>query len=545
MDLIKKVRKYLKDNHLDYLLVNSTNEFLVEYNDLEENSRYLLTKFSGSTGEALISQKDIFLFVDGRYHEQADLEVDKNLVTVIKMKVGESFVSHLSKKIHSGKTLAVVAKKISQGNFEILTTMVKKKNAEITLLPFDPVMQEFNVVHKKNKCEKIDVEIAGMSSDAKFDLISKNLNEQDAILTTNLEEISSLCNLRDFSSNYSSKITRAKCLITSCGVVLFSDCTIKLGNSFEIKPLDEFELYIQNLNIINTIFVDKITINANDYKILGDKAVGFGKNYIKEMKSVKNQAEIEHYKKSFEKTDKALYAIREYIEQNENLSEADVSSKLEEYFYKFGAKSLSFKSIVAKDKNAALAHYSKNSKTEILKDGSLLLIDCGAYYEGGYATDCTRVFVKGSPTKLQKKVYTTVLKGFLKAFNKKINSKTTGFSLDRAARKILEENKPSGFEFSHSLGHGIGIGVHESPPSLAFSPLAKTPLVENMCFTIEPGLYNAKHFGVRLENSCYIEKDGESLVIKSFSDMCFEDKLIDYDLLTPTEKRQLKKFKVK
>jgi Xaa-Pro aminopeptidase len=238
-------------------------------------------------------------------------------------------------------------------------------------------------------------------------------------------------------------------------------------------------------------------------------------------------------------------ATREFIEKHENLSEYDVAKNLEENFYKFGAKSLSFKSIVAKDQNSALAHYSKSSKTEVLTDGSLVLIDCGAYYEGGYATDCTRVFVKGTPSKLQQKIYTTVLKGFLKAFNKKITPNTSGFCLDKAARTVLLMNATAGFNFSHSLGHGLGISVHESPPSLAFSPTAKSPLKPNMCFTIEPGLYNPKLFGIRLENSCYLEGGKEGLIIKSFTNMCFEKKLIDFDLLTQTEKKQLKFFEVK
>ena len=117
MDLIKEVRQFLKDNRLDYLLVNSTNEFLVEYADLRENSRYLLTNFSGSTGDALISQKNIFLFVDGRYYEQADLEIDKNSTTVVRMKLGESLSHLLTKKIKSNKTLAMVAKKNSQVHY--------------------------------------------------------------------------------------------------------------------------------------------------------------------------------------------------------------------------------------------------------------------------------------------------------------------------------------------------------------------------------------------------------------------------------------------
>ncbi len=527
MNLIERVRKFLKDNKIDYLLVNSTNEFLAEYPDLMENSRYLLTNFSGSTGDALISQKDISLFVDGRYHEQADSEVDKNVVKVIKMKMGESFSSCLETKLILNKTLAIVSKKVSQRRLEILQKALKKKNIKIKLLDFDPIeKQEAKNKEQKAKesIKKVDIKIAGLSTEEKIKKIAQNLKKEEAILVTNPEEVSYILNLRDFSKNYSSVIY-TKCLITKNKTEISDKINIK--------------------NSINKVYVDKASITAYDYNLLGKKAENLKENYIKEVKSVKTNSEIEHYKKCFERTDKALFATRKFIEKTDNISEYDIAKNLEENFYKFGAKSLSFKSIVARDKNSALAHYSKNSKTEILTNGSLVLIDCGAYYEGGYATDCTRVFVKGNPSKLQKNVYTSVLKGFLKAFNKKITSKTTGFALDKAARKILSENAPKGFEFSHALGHGIGISVNESPPILAFSPQAKTPLKPNMCFTIEPGLYNPEHFGIRLENSCYLTKEKDNFIIKSFSNLCFEKKLIDFDMLTRIEKKQLKDFELK
>lgn len=534
MNIVEKARKFLKDNKIDYLLVNSTNEYLVEYNDLSENSRYQLTNFSGSVGDAILSQKDIFLFVDGRYHQQADLEVNKKTVTVVKMKVGESFSNRLIEKLSPNKTIAIVSTKNSQGRLEILENALKKKNIEVKLIDFDPI-EANEKAKQKLKHTAIDIAITGLSTEEKVLKITKNLKKDEAILVTNLEEISYLCNSRDFSKNYNSTI-KGKCII-------------KKGDQKINLITDGLEKEIRKLKDIKKIFVDKVSITAYDYKLLGEKSdllqvSPLKVNYIKQLKAVKTNAEIKHYKDCFKRTDKALMATRKFIENNEGLSEFDIAQKLEENFYKFGAKSLSFKSIVAKDKNAALAHYSQNSKTEILKEGSLILIDCGAYYEGGYATDITRVFVKGKPSQLQKEVYTTVLKGVLKAFRKKITSATTGFSLDKAARTVLNKNKPEGFEFSHSLGHGIGISVHESPPSLAFSPLAKTQLKPNMCFTIEPGLYNPKKFGVRLENSCYLAREQGGFLIKSLTNMPFEKKLIDFSMLTPTEKKQIKSFGV-
>lgn len=548
MNLIENVRNFLKSNNIDYLLVNSTNEFLVEYNDLEENARYFLTNFSGSTGDAIISQKDIFLFVDGRYHEQADLEVNPELVTVVKMNLGESLSELIAHKIKKNKTFAMVSTKNSQGRFEILSALLNTKGVNIKLLDYDPVIT--NLTIKKQapsvKVEQIDKSITGLCADDKFKKIAKKIPNREAILTTNLEEISYLCNIRDFSKQYSTKLQKGKCLVSSDIVTLFTDYDIpQIGEYFKVLKLNEYENYIVNLSIIDKFHVDKTELTAYDYNLISQKAAALKENYIRNMKAEKTKEEIDHYKKSFEKTDNALLATREFIEKNNNISEYDIAKNLEENFYKFGAKSLSFNSIVAKDKNSALAHYSKNSKDEVLKDGSLVLIDCGAYYEGGYATDCTRVFVKGKPSNDQIKVYTTVLKGFLKGINKKITKTTTGFLVDKAARKVLDQNKPKGFEFSHSLGHGIGISVHEAPPRLAPSPSAKIILKPNMCFTIEPGIYNKNFGGVRLENSCYLAEENDKHFIKSFSNMCFEKKLIDFSLLSATEKKQLKAFEVK
>ena len=214
--------------------------------------------------------------------------------------------------------------------------------------------------------------------------------------------------------------------------------------------------------------------------------------------------------------------------------------RLREEFINYGAKSLSFNSIVAINQNSALAHYAKNAKDVILTEGSLVLIDCGAYYESGLATDITRVFVKGEPNELQKTVYTTVLKAFLNSFNYSNGGKDfTGFEIDTQAHSILD-NKIDGFTFGHGLGHGIGINVHEAPPNLSQNEIAKTLIVDGMTFTIEPGLYKNGFFGVRLENSCYF-KDND---IHSFVNMNYERKLINFEMLTDEELEELANFEV-
>ncbi len=506
-------REILEQYGVDCLLVNSTNEFLVEYNLLEDNSRYKITNFSGSTGDALVTPETIFLFVDGRYHIQADLEVDHSRVEVVKLLQGQKFVERLALIVGKNKTIGVFAKKNSQAQVELF-----KKYFNVKLLNED-------IFTPEGFAKKLEIEsVPGISPEEKVQGIQSVMSEDEAILITNAEEVSYIFNKRSYSSPYSSKIY-GKAIIYPTSVELF-------------MPEAFGDFYDEIKNFQGKIFVDKATINAFDYNLIKDKAVEMKANPIRLMKCVKAEEEIDHLKSAFERTDNALLALRNFIETNENLSEFDIAQRLEEEFYKQGAKGLSFKSIVAKDKNSALAHYSKSSKDEIVQDGSLVLVDCGAYFEEGLATDITRVFVKGTPTELQKQVYTTVLRTFLNCYN--CQNFETGYDIDATARFFIQSNLIEGFVFNHGLGHGIGINVHENPPSLSPSELGKSKIKNNMCFTIEPGLYNEKHFGVRLENSCYLD-NGK---IQSFSSMPFESKLINFDLLSEQEKEWLEEFEV-
>ncbi len=522
-EYIEKARLFLDREQIDYLLVNSTNEFLVEYNELERNSRYFLTGFSGSTGDALVSKDNIYLFVDGRYHVQADLEVNHEDITVVKLQIGDRVIDELAKRMTEGSTLGICSRKNSQFRYENLVKYLGQKNISVKLFDIDPIEKEQS--QKVQNLTEIPIELTGKTSAEKIKEL--NLQDGEAILITNLEELSYIYNLRNFDKTNSCSV-EGKALFSKDKDYLFKDETLK-----------DFDEFIKNCDF-KTIYVDEMTITAHDYALLGDKASKIKINPISMSKCVKTDTEIEHYKDAFSRTDKALADTGKFIAEHDNISEYDIKVELEKNFKKYGAIGQSFTSIIAKDENSALAHYSKSSKDEIVKDGSLVLIDCGGYYKGGLATDITRVFVKGEPNQLQKTVYTTVLKAFLRAFNTK--EFTCGFDIDDVAREFLAKNAPEGFVFNHGLGHGIGISVHESPPRLSTgTPDSLVDLEDNMCFTIEPGLYKQGYFGVRLENSCYL-KNG---VINSFVKMHYEKKLIDYSMLDEQELSWLEEFEVK
>jgi len=490
---LKKILDKLK---IDYLLVNSTNEYLVEYSELSENARYTLTGFSGSTGDALITKENIFLFVDGRYHTQADEEVKKG-ITVVKLQLGQKQDEEIRKLIDRNKILGIVSKKVSQARLEGF------KGYKVKLLDKDPI---------NNHTE---------SHNAPAVKAFEQICYKPAlpVFVANLEEVSYITGLRDFSKDCSSKIWKKLFIDTNGQIKLFEND-------------NHCSQFLKNFN--EKLIVDKATINAFDYALIKNPI--HRTSELKLMKAVKTEVEIEAYKDAFKKTDMALKAIREYIETHEHLSEYDISKQLIKEFKKYGAKNLSFNPIVAINEHSALAHYSKNDKKTFLNDGDLVLIDCGAYYESGLATDITRVFVKGCSNSLQKRVYTRVLKAFLNCYHSNLQ---TGYEIDTLAHTILDGDVDD-FVFSHGLGHGIGINVHEAPPALNKTEVANTEIQDNMTFTIEPGLYKPKFFGIRLENSCY-KKEGK---IHSFVKMGYEGKLIDYNLLTEQEKEWLKEFEI-
>ena len=247
------LRKFMLDENIDCLLVNSTNEFLMEYNSLQNNSRYKVTGFSGSTGDALITFDNVYLFVDGRYHIQADLEVDTQITTVVKLQTGQTFIDEMLNKVPPSKILGIFSKKISQSTLEKIQSRVKVK-----LLSIDP-LDTVELV-QKNAMVELSEQLTGLSTEKKIEKL--NLNADEALVLTNLEDVSYLFNMRDFSTPFSSKI-KGKAVVLQ-------------NNAFLFTTQREFEEYIKALN--KKIFIDRSTINAYDYALTQVTEIEINKN---------------------------------------------------------------------------------------------------------------------------------------------------------------------------------------------------------------------------------------------------------------------------
>lgn len=538
--MIDKLREFLKDNNLDCLLVNTTDEFLVEYNELCNCARYCVTGFSGSTGDVLVTKERVYQFADGRYHEQADAEVDHETTDVVKLQLGQTFLSELAARIAPESVVGVVSDKISLNFYKALKYALNKKHCKIKPLDFDPVgiFKELKPSDNGQTVKQIDLSIAGVSADEKFKKLAKKLKNDEAYLDTHLENIAYFTNCRQYKTPFSSTF-KAKMLVRKQKAQIYTnekfDTTI--GKHFEILPLKDFSNGLKNAN---KVIFNPSTINYRDFTLIKSKAQESPKDFIKEAKAIKNSAEIEHFKKNFERTDNVVNKAFMLTQTRKNLTELGLSDAVEKEYLAQGANQLSFKTILAAGANSSIIHYSHPSNKVKIKDGDFVLLDCGGHFEGGYSTDITRTFVKGKATALQKKVYTTVMKMFLNAYHHRITPRTTGFTLDKIARKIHAQSGLKDFNFNHGLGHGVGINVHENPPTISCGPSGKRILKENMVFTIEPGLYKAGFGGVRLENTVYLTKVNGELKIQSFSHVPFQEEAIDYSILNEQEKKWLK-----
>lgn len=535
---MKQSLTYLKLKNNEYILLKSKDDLTLEHN--KNTPLYKFTEFSGTAGEAIQDNRGkITLFVDPRYHIQAENETKEKNINVVKLGMKTSFVEALKSRLHQGDTLFIPSKSTKISTFKTF----KKELKGINLKPYDTKDEpEINA-----KIETVPIKICGIAYNKKIEKLRRAVKSKN-ILLTSLEDVSYLLNLRCYNMTNTSVI-RAKMLITKKEAYVFSNHILPKLEGVKTLSLADMAKILKKIK--DEILIDENNITLNDFDLVQNPHF-VRKNPVAKMASIKNASEIRHYKEAFKKLDDTLFAFREKIEAG--LSECKLKEIFEKELIRHGALGTSFKTILAIGENSSSVHYSNCDKNKIIKEGDILLLDCGGYYEGGYATDITRVFVcpQKKPKKIGdktstkvpqkiKEIYTAVLKAQLHVFfGKFIETKP----MDNLARKILrpyEKKTKGGFSFPHSLGHGIGIPVHQAPPTLTLNPKLNYKLQNNMVFTIEPGLYNNTtdkgNFGIRLENTVYYDKKRNKKV--SLSKFPYEESLIDKTMLTKKEQKWL------
>lgn len=282
-------------------------------------------------------------------------------------------------------------------------------------------------------------------------------------------------------------------------------CRIKPYRQKELLDLIEKTLDRE----CNSIGVDELSLSLfNKLKEkFKDKAIRCREDIIWTMRRVKDPDEIKMLEKAGDLASIGMEAVGEHL--REGVKENEIAAEATYAMIRNGAQDRAFPIIIASGSRSAYPHADITDRK--LRGGDLVTVDIGAVYKN-YRSDITRTFILGEPTKEQKEIFELVLEAKATAITRyKDGSRCS--EVDGAARSIIK-NAGYGEYFIHSLGHGIGLDVHE-PPNIGEENLET--LSAGNVVTNEPGIYIPKFGGVRIEDTILVS-DGAPKKLTSFDE---------------------------
>ena len=219
---------------------------------------------------------------------------------------------------------------------------------------------------------------------------------------------------------------------------------------------------------------------------------------VEQLRVVKDETELGYIESACATSMTALKALLPTIRIGD--TERDVAIRLERLLIDSGAEAVAFDSIVAFGSNSAIPHHQPTTRPLALTD--LVKIDFGARVSG-YHSDCTRTFSMGKPLGWQADIHALALQAQSTAREHLRVSVTLG-EIDAIARAVIAEGG-HGSAFTHGLGHGVGLAIHEEP---FFKPGSADRIHNNTVITVEPGIYLAGQGGVRIEDTVVVTEHG-------------------------------------
>lgn len=267
----------------------------------------------------------------------------------------------------------------------------------------------------------------------------------------------------------------------------------------------------------DSLIVDQDHITYGAYLKLAETAKKAGitiraeKSLLKSLRAIKNKEEIALLKEASELGLQGFDYAASLLK--EGITELEIACELEYFWRKKGAQGVAFEPIIAFGANSAMPHYRASNAT--LKRDDIALIDIGVKWKH-YHSDMTRVVFFGNPNSKLKEIHAVVKK----ALDAALNELRPGVALkeiDGAARNLIVKHG-YGEYFTHSLGHGVGLEIHEFPIIKSALPIGDVLLKAGMVVTIEPGIYIPKLGGVRLEDTVVITVNGyENLTTRDYA----------------------------
>ena len=536
---IQILRSKFKKHNIDGYIVPKNDDYFTEYSNI--NRLKIISNFSGSAGIAIILKNKNYLFTDGRYTIQSQLESGKdfkitNYNEIINCKLFKNLVLGIDPKLFTYNQIIKFFKKNNKIKFinkNLIDEIESKKNINN--------FQFFSL--NKN--------IVGESSSSKINKISSYLkkNKSDYLFISAPENVAWILNIRG-KDVPNSPIPNSRLIISkSKKIFLISKIQKvkkiikeKIINSNELVDINDFPKKIQKLKG-NNFIIDEKSCSIYFEDIIRSKfriTKREDPSYL--LKAVKNRIEINNMINAHILDGVALTKFIYWIKNinNKKITEVQAQNKLVS-FRKLNKAYLypSFDTIAGSGANAAIVHYRANKKNcKTIKKNDIFLCDSGGQYNYG-TTDVTRTICFSKPKQYIKDIFTKVLKGHIAVTNTNLKKDNIGKKIDIRARKFL---KKSNLDYAHGTGHGVGffLNVHEGPHSI--SKYNEVKIQEGMILSNEPGYYKKDNFGIRIENLVFVKKVNKNIFFENLTLVPIEKELINYKILTSLEKDYLFKY---
>jgi Xaa-Pro aminopeptidase len=538
--MINLLKKLMNNENIDGYIVPKNDEFFSEYSFL--NRLKLISNFSGSAGLAIILKDKNLLFVDGRYTLQANIECGKNFKIFEIPKIRPfDLITKIKNKLTLGFDPKLFTEISLKSNFRDSCNLIPINNNlidEIFNLKNNYKVKEFYCLNEIVSGEKITSKLYKLSSILKKKKI-KN------IFISAPENCAWLLNIRGFD-NPNSPIPNCQIIFNNKNIYFFSDIKKirKIKNTISYKKIKFYE-FKEFAKVINNLKGKNFSIDKNSCSVFNKSIILSKFNILNEidpcyaLKAIKNKTEIKNMINAHIADGAALTKFLYWMKSKKNfdLTEIEAEKKLEN-FRKKDVNFLypSFNTIAGSGPNGAIVHYraKKNSNRKINKK-DIFLCDSGGQYKYG-TTDVTRTICFSKPDPRVKNIFTRVLKGHIAVFNTDLNKISTGKDIDKRARFFL---KKINLDYGHGTGHGVGyfLNVHEGPQ--AISKYNSVKILPGMILSNEPGYYEKKKFGIRIENLVYVKKNNNKTFFKNLTLAPIDTDLINFKMLNTSEKKYL------
>ena len=560
---INKLRELMSENGISFYIIPTSDPHGSEYIDDAYKAREYMSGFSGSAGTLVVSESEAALFVDGRYHIQADNQTADSCINVYKLGVDgvPTLTEYLKEKVGTDDLIGFNGRLMMQETFESIKDKVSAEfQCELDLIA--PIYDEKPAAHAK-EIIKLSDDITGESFESKIEKVRDFIKEKnaDAFVLSALDDICYLFNIRGSDIAYNT-VAYSYAYITRESATLYLKNGVysdKIREEFmdgfvNIADYEEIEQELYKLKG-KRVLLDKEYTSCLFYKAIdtGNEIIHC-KNFEAVKKYIKNETE-QNLARKYAVSDAValiefIVKLKEAIHEGFDIDEYFASEFLTTFRSNMkGFYCLSFENICAYAENSAIVHYSaKKDTAKKLENKGFLLVDSGAHYMGA-TTDITRTIALGELDEAEKTVYTLVLKGNLKLMDAVFLKGTRCENLDILARESLWK---LGMDYRHGTGHGIGafLNVHEGPVRIGYKirdDLSQPELVPGVIVSDEPGYYASGHFGVRHETQLLcVEKQkteyGEFYGFEPLSLVPFEKDAIILELLTIEEFDILKRY---